>query len=43
MQQITPSSLAEWLAEAESSAARGTPVLLDVREPWELELAKIVG
>jgi rhodanese-related sulfurtransferase len=43
MQQITPAALAEWLAEAESSTARGTPVLLDVREPWELELAKIPG
>jgi rhodanese-related sulfurtransferase len=43
MQQISPRDLADWLGKAESSAARGEPVLLDVREPWELDLAKIAG
>ena len=39
MQQITPSDLAAWLADA----GRDKPVLLDVREPWEFEKARIEG
>lgn len=39
MQQITPAQLAAWLADAD----REKPVLLDVREPWEYERARIVG
>jgi rhodanese-related sulfurtransferase len=39
MQQITPPELAAWLADA----GRERPVLLDVREPWEYERARIAG
>ena len=39
MKQITPRELAAWL----SDAAREKPVLLDVREPWEYEKARIEG
>jgi rhodanese-related sulfurtransferase len=37
MQQLSPQQLADWLADA----ARPKPVLLDVREPWELEICRI--
>jgi rhodanese-related sulfurtransferase len=39
MKQIAPAELAAWLADA----GREKPVLLDVREPWELEKARIAG
>ena len=39
MQNLTASALAEWLADQ----SRPAPVLLDVREPWEIETAKIAG
>jgi rhodanese-related sulfurtransferase len=39
MNQITPAQLAAWLADA----GRERPVLLDVREPWEWEAARIEG
>jgi rhodanese-related sulfurtransferase len=39
MNQITPGQLAAWLADA----GRDKPLLLDVREPWELEKARIPG
>ncbi len=39
MKQITPAALAEWLADG----ARGKPVLLDVREPWEYQTCRIEG
>ena len=39
MKQITPAELAAWLADA----SRAQPVLLDVREPWEYERARIAG
>jgi len=38
MEQIAPTQLAAWLEQARS---RGTPVLLDVREPQELALARV--
>jgi rhodanese-related sulfurtransferase len=37
MQNLSASELAEWLADS----SRAAPVLLDVREPWELETAKM--
>jgi rhodanese-related sulfurtransferase len=37
MQNLTATDLAEWLADT----SRAAPVLLDVREPWELETAKM--
>ena len=39
MNQITAGQLAAWLADAE----RDKPLLLDVREPWEWETARIEG
>jgi rhodanese-related sulfurtransferase len=39
MKQITPSQLAAWLADE----GREKPLLLDVREPWEFEKARIAG
>lgn len=39
MQNLTAPALAEWLADA----SRPAPVLLDVREPWEVETAHIAG
>jgi rhodanese-related sulfurtransferase len=39
MKQISAADLAAWLADAK----RAKPVLLDVREPWEYEKARIEG
>ncbi len=39
MQDIEPSRLKAWLDDA----SRERPVLLDVREPWEYEKARIEG
>ena len=39
MKQISPQELAAWLADA----GREKPFLLDVREPWEFERARIEG
>lgn len=36
IQQITPAQFDTWLADA---TTRGQPVVLDVREPWEVQLA----
>ena len=36
--QVRPSELAQWL---DSVRAHGTPVVLDVREPFELQLASV--
>ncbi|MEZ2349613.1 rhodanese-like domain-containing protein [Caballeronia sp. RCC_10] len=37
MQNLSVSELAAWLADS----SRPAPVLLDVREPWELQTAKM--
>jgi len=39
MRSISPPELAAWLADA----SREKPLLLDVREPWEYERARITG
>ncbi len=39
MQQIRAQQLADWLADE----TRPNPVLLDVREPWELQLCQLAG
>jgi rhodanese-related sulfurtransferase len=39
MKQISAQELAAWLADA----GRDKPLLLDVREPWEFEKARIAG
>ena len=36
--QVRPAELAAWFAQ---TAADGLPLLLDVREPWERELASV--
>ena len=37
--QLAPSELARWREDA----ARESPVLVDVREPWEFDLCRIEG
>ena len=37
--QIAPAEVASWRADS----ARPAPVIVDVREPWELELCRIEG
>ena len=39
MKEIAPTALAAWL----SGARRDKPLLLDVREPWEWQAARIEG
>jgi len=39
MQNLRAPDLAEWL----SDASRPKPILLDVREPWEVQTAQIPG
>lgn len=39
MNPITPAELATWLADA----GREKPLLLDVREPWEWQVARLEG
>jgi len=39
MKQVTAPDLAAWLADS----GRERPLLLDVREPWEYEKARIAG
>jgi rhodanese-related sulfurtransferase len=39
MRQIAPADLAAWL----SDSRREKPLLLDVREPWEWQIARIEG
>lgn len=39
MQQLTVRQLADWLSDTD----RSKPLLIDVREPWELELCRLDG
>lgn len=39
MEHVRPSELPEWLASARSAGA--TPLVLDVREPWEWQTASV--
>jgi len=40
MTSIAPAQLNDWLRQAQAGAAPGTqPLVLDVREPWELQTA----
>jgi rhodanese-related sulfurtransferase len=41
MMSIHPGQLDQWLASAEQSAPGQSPVVLDVREPWELQTASV--
>jgi rhodanese-related sulfurtransferase len=38
MQQVSPAQFKEWIAQ---SSAQGQPLILDVRETWECQLASI--
>lgn len=42
MEHLTPQQVAEWVA-AGTDPVRGIPVLVDVREDWEFETARIAG
>ena len=39
VKNIAPAELAAWIADP----ARGQPLLLDVREPWEFQIARLEG
>ena len=39
MQQLTPPQLKAWLDDP----AREKPLLLDVREPWEVDVCRLAG
>ena len=42
MNSITPAQLQDWLQQATDPAApQALPVVLDVREPWELQTASV--
>lgn len=41
MQQIPPHRVAQWAAEHAQTLPGHLPVLLDVREPWELQAASV--
>lgn len=42
MNSITPAQLPDWLKQAADPAApQALPVVLDVREPWELQTASV--
>jgi rhodanese-related sulfurtransferase len=41
MQSIHPAHIDEWLQQASSQAPGVTPVVLDVREPWEMQTASV--
>lgn len=39
--QVRPAQLAEWIAQLPEGGVK--PVVLDVREPWECEVASVVA
>jgi rhodanese-related sulfurtransferase len=41
MQAINPAQLDDWLQQASAQAPGVLPVVLDVREPWELQTASV--
>ena len=41
MMSIHPGQLDQWLASARQTAPEHDPVVLDVREPWELQTASV--
>lgn len=41
MQSIHPAQIDQWLAQAREAAPGQTPLVLDVREPWELQTASV--
>lgn len=43
MKQIRPIELDHWLRRCASAADETPPLLLDVREPWEVGIARLPG
>ena len=41
MQSIHPAQIDEWLQLAKNEAPGVTPIVLDVREPWEMQTAAV--
>lgn len=41
MNAIRPSQLQAWIAQASATAGSAMPIVLDVREPWELQTASV--
>ncbi|MDB5967174.1 MAG: Rhodanese-like protein [Polaromonas sp.] len=41
IQQLSPSSFPAWRDSAQTAAPGTLPVVLDVREPWELQTASV--
>ncbi len=41
MESIHPAQIDEWIAQARATSPDATPIVLDVREPWELQTASI--
>lgn len=39
--QLNPSSFAAWRDNAQTSTAPALPLVIDVREPWELQTASV--
>ena len=42
MEHLSPAELAQWLSDA-GHEQRKSPLLLDVREPWEFDTCRIPG
>lgn len=41
IQAIRPAQLKEWLAACQAEAPQVLPIVLDVREPWEVQTAAV--
>lgn len=41
MQSIHPEQIDQWVAQAREQAPGTEPIVLDVREPWELQTASV--
>ncbi|WP_101047586.1 rhodanese-like domain-containing protein [Macromonas nakdongensis] len=41
IQHIRPAQLADWLASHNAGPDQALPIVLDVREPWELQTASV--
>jgi rhodanese-related sulfurtransferase len=41
MQSIHPAEIDQWVAQARAASPDAQPVVLDVREPWELQTASV--
>jgi rhodanese-related sulfurtransferase len=41
MQSIQPAQIDQWIAQAQAESPSMTPIVLDVREPWELQTSSV--